>query len=259
MVVPDLSQDARFADNPLVTGPPHIRFYAGHPLATQDGHKVGAFCVIDSRPRNVTEFELQTLRDLAALVESELRYVRLSRTQADLIAALDAAQREAAVDSLTRLWNRETIFGILRRELARCKRHGLPLALVLADVDQFKSVNDSYGHVAGDAVLRAMAERMRSAVRPYDAVGRFGGEEFLLVLIECGPSASAQIAERVRLRIADAPVATPAATIAVTASLGVWADSRVADEDPERLVQGADRALYRAKAMGRNRVELGSA
>jgi diguanylate cyclase (GGDEF)-like protein len=129
----------------------------------------------------------------------------------------------------------------------------------MADLDHFKKINDTYGHIAGDAVLRETAARMRSLVRPYDAVGRYGGEEFMLVLPGCADKCAAGIAERVRRRIGDKPMDTPEGMVPVTVSLGVAESLMDAKRDANFLVKAADAALYRAKEHGRNRVEVADA
>ncbi|MCX7166368.1 MAG: sensor domain-containing diguanylate cyclase, partial [Rhodocyclales bacterium] len=183
-VVENASHDPRFSDNPLVTGEPNIRFYAGLPLHTVDGSRVGTLCVIDRNPRKFTAEQFQILRDLAAIAEAELQRGQLSETQRDLIHERDELKRKAAIDGLTRLWNRAAITELLDAELARAKR-GIPLCVAMVDADFFKKVNDTYGHPSGDLVLVEIAARMRRAVRDYDAVGRYGGEEFVAVLSNC--------------------------------------------------------------------------
>lgn len=256
LVILDATQDERFADNPLVTDGPRIRFYAGQPLAAPDGQKVGTLCVIDTKPRAFTPQDHETLRDLAALVENELHVAKLSRTQLELRAELASARTKASIDSLTRLWNRESILEISRRELSRADRSRLSLAVVLVDIDNFKSINDAKGHLAGDEVIRAVAQRMRRAVRPYDAVGRFGGEEFFILLSESNRETAKSIAERVRVLIAEDPVDTEAGQVEVTVSLGVATYDGDKTSDLQSLIGVADQALYRAKRKGKNCIEL---
>ncbi len=254
LVVADTSQDERFADNPLVTGDPKIRFYAGHPVAAPDGQRVGTLCLIDTEPRDLSAVEQRTLADLAALVENELKSSQLSETQLELRTELATAQMKAAIDPLTRLWNRESIFEIARRELARAKRSRTPLAVAFVDIDDFKAINDGYGHLVGDDVLRFIAERMRAAVRPYDAVGRYGGEEFLIVLAETDRDIAEKVCERVRQRIQEKDPDAQKGTPTVTTSVGVAHGTGDNLPELERLVEVADEALYRAKQSGKNRV-----
>ena len=176
----------------------------------------------------------------------------------ELIAAREALRVKASHDPLTGLWNHEEIISNLRRELSRARRGGNLVGAIMVDIDHFKLVNDNFGHQAGDVVLRAVAERMVQRLRPYDAVGRYGGEEFLVVLPGCDLENAAALADRLRLGICGAPFDTPDGLIPVTISLGV-AVSCPEEQDAGALVRIADQALYRAKEKGRNRVELAPA
>jgi diguanylate cyclase (GGDEF)-like protein len=253
-VVEDAARDQRFLDNPLVTGDPNIRFYAGHPLHTADGSRVGTLCVIDRNPRKFTPEQLEVLRDLAALVETELQRGQLSETQRELVRERDELKRKASIDGLTRLWNRSAIMELLGAELARAKR-GTPLCVAMIDADHFKKVNDAHGHQAGDAVLVELAARIRRAAREFDAVGRYGGEEFIAVLSNCNLQAAKTVCERILAYMANEQIATPAGPLTVTVSIGLAAFDPERD-DLERVVGAADQGLYRAKANGRNRVEI---
>jgi diguanylate cyclase (GGDEF)-like protein len=160
-------------------------------------------------------------------------------------------------DALTKLRNRAAIHDILRTEIARCQREGASLGAVLVDLDDFKSINDTYGHQMGDAVLRETARTLRESTRPYDAVGRVGWEEFLVVLPGCDRMNAASHAERLRAAIERISVDTPAGAMRITASMGVAVVSDNAGSNSDSLVCAADEALYRAKRDGRNRVEFG--
>ena len=172
------------------------------------------------------------------------------------MSAREALRVQATYDSLTDLLNRSAILDILRRELARAKRQQTSVGIAMVDLDHFKRVNDTYGHTAGDVVLREVAKRMTSSVRSYDAVGRYGGEEFLIVLPECGEQGVLSVAERIRSRICEKAVTIPAGIVSITVSLGVTVADLAAQLDMESLIQVADTALYKAKANGRNRVEF---
>lgn len=182
---------------------------------------------------------------------------RILDLQEQLLYAREALRIQATHDGLTGLLNHAAILEALDAELSRSIRTAQPLAVLLADVDRFKSVNDTHGHQAGDAVLRETARRMRSAVRRYDCVGRYGGEEFLVVLPGCdGESAQAQ-AERIREAVSAAPVDAGSVQMTITCSIGVAMRALPEAGDAQNLIREADEALYRAKASGRNRVELG--
>jgi diguanylate cyclase (GGDEF)-like protein len=173
--------------------------------------------------------------------------------QLEAIRGLETKLREQADrDPLTGLFNRRYLEPVLERELARCERANLPLTVMLVDVDHFKRVNDHYGHPAGDAVLRALAELLRSTVRASDVACRFGGEEFLLLLPEMPSEAAAGCAERLRARWEASEVRAGKHAIASTLSIGLATYPGRADT-PESLVKAADLALYDAKRTGRNR------
>jgi diguanylate cyclase (GGDEF)-like protein len=253
-VVENAIDDPRFADNPLVAGDPNIRFYAAHPLHSGDGSRVGTLCVIDRKPRQFTPDQLEVLRDLAALVETELQRGQLSEAQRGLTRERDELKRKASIDGLTRMWNRSAVMELLGAELARAKR-GTPMCVAMIDADHFKKVNDTYGHLAGDAVLVELAKRIRAVLREYDAVGRYGGEEFIAVLTNCKLDVAWSVCERIRKRVAGEFIATPAGPLNVTVSIGLAAyDAELAN--PKSIVGAADSMLYRAKANGRNRVEI---
>jgi two-component system cell cycle response regulator len=177
---------------------------------------------------------------------------RLLTLQENLLKAQDALRYQATHDDLTGLWNRVMVREHLAAELSRAKRKKRPLAVVLADIDHFKKVNDTYGHAAGDAILREAADRMRLALRAYDSIGRHGGEEFLIVLPDCDTDAAILAAERARISVG-APVRVGDLEIPLSVSLGV-SSTRTGPEDADALIHEADQALYRAKSGGRNRV-----
>ncbi|MDG3005453.1 GGDEF domain-containing protein [Paludisphaera mucosa] len=185
--------------------------------------------------------------------EQELK-VRM-RAGRRIVELHDALRIQATRDALTGAWNRRAIFDILEREAVRAGREGTSVGVIMADLDHFKRINDTLGHQAGDAVLREASRRIELALRPYDAHGRYGGEEFLVVLPGCEMPCAWAAAERIRHTLAEAHVATPSGMTPVTASMGM-AIVHGAGRDAEGLIRLADEALYRAKRGGRNRVEV---
>jgi two-component system, cell cycle response regulator len=181
---------------------------------------------------------------------------RIIELQNELLAARDILRAKATHDSLTGLLNHEEILDILDKELARSERDGLCVSIIMVDIDHFKIVNDTYGHLAGDAVLRITAQKMHSMERSYDSIGRYGGEEFLVVLPECCLECAIAFAERLRSCISIDSIDTPEGMIPVTISLGVAASGKNGRRDEHSLVRIADAALYKAKKNGRNRVEI---
>jgi diguanylate cyclase (GGDEF)-like protein len=181
----------------------------------------------------------------------------VSQTKAELTLAAKIAgdaqvalKEQALKDSLTGLWNRRAIFSMLEKEVCRAQRDRLSMTMVMIDLDHFKNINDTHGHLTGDDVLREVAGRLVELMRPYDFAGRYGGEEFLIVLPGCSPQNGMQRAETFRRAVADSPVPTAMGPLAVTCSLGVAAFDEAMS--PEDLIHRADEALYRAKRRGRN-------
>jgi two-component system, cell cycle response regulator len=181
---------------------------------------------------------------------------RILDLQEELVRAREALRRQATHDGLTGVWNRTAILETLGKELARGSREATPVAVLLADLDHFKQVNDTHGHMAGDAVLREATRRMQAGLRRYDSLGRYGGEEFLVVLPGCEGAGAAAQAERLRDAFHSRPFMAPGGELAVTCSLGVaWTGAPEPDQ-AEALVRSADEALYLAKRRGRDRVEI---
>lgn len=181
---------------------------------------------------------------------------RVQDLQAALLSVQEVLRAQATHDPLTGLWNRTVILEIGGRHMARVQHNGGNLVIMMLDLDHFKMINDTHGHLAGDAVLRETCRRMASVVRPNDAVGRYGGEEFLIVLPGCNPASALAVAERIRNTISEIPMNTSEGVIPVTASVGVAIFGSGPWGDMETLTAAADAALYRAKNSGRNRVEL---
>lgn len=178
---------------------------------------------------------------------------RLLVTHHRLLDAQEALHREATHDGLTGLWNRRAILDILDRELLRSQRERNSVGIIMADLDHFKAVNDSRGHAAGDVVLRIVASEIAAAVRPYDSVGRCGGEEFLIIAPGCDLRETWHLAERVRASVANSSIVLSGERVPVSLSVGITSGKDVDNSDP--LLRAADLAMYQAKRAGRNRVE----
>jgi diguanylate cyclase (GGDEF)-like protein len=192
-------------------------------------------------------------QELRARIHAGERIIEL---QDRLIRAQEALRELATHDPLTGLLNRRASFDSLLAELNRGSRSGNPVCVVMADLDHFKRINDSRGHQAGDEVLCEVARRMQSSLRPYDTLGRFGGEEFLLVLPGCKLEDGVKLAERICQLVRSEPVKARNEPVDVSISLGVAVTNSPAPAELEALLGSADAALYRAKEAGRNRVEF---
>jgi two-component system, cell cycle response regulator len=180
---------------------------------------------------------------------------RILDLQQRLVSALEISEFRASHDGLTGLFNRPAISELLQREVSRCARERRSVSVLMADVDHFKWVNDAHGHLVGDDVLKHVSSLLKYSLRSYDFVGRFGGEEFLVVLPNCAQPEALAIAERIRASVADSTLEIARLTIKATVSLGV-SSSLCGSHDANQLVRIADNALYSAKELGRNRVEF---
>ena len=172
------------------------------------------------------------------------------------IHAQNQLKNQATHDFLTGLWNRSGILDILNKELNRAQRDNTSVAVMIGDLDHFKSVNDTYGHKAGDIVLKEAAHRMVTALRPYDGFGRYGGEEFLVVVPRCDITFAEEVAQRIRRAVCKTPVVCDGQELPVSMSIGVTSACGAAPEDADVLIHAADAALYVAKESGRNRVQV---
>jgi two-component system cell cycle response regulator len=178
--------------------------------------------------------------------------LRILELQTELLAAREELIDQASRDSLTKLWNRSTIFDMLQKELSRMERYDSSVGLVMMDIDHFKLINDTYGHLVGDEVLREAARRLRAACRNYDSVGRFGGEEFLIILPGCHTQCIQSHSDRLRASISDDLFLIGNLELRVTASFGATYALPAHGAIPEGLLRTADAALYQAKREGRN-------
>jgi len=187
--------------------------------------------------------------ELKARLRTGLRILEL---EDHLLEAREDMRYKATHDSLTSLLNRGTILELLSGEMNRIHRRKSPIAIVLGDIDHFKLVNDTHGHVAGDEVLRETGRRLLASVRSYDFIGRYGGEEFLAVLTNCGMDAAMKRAEDIRKAIGGSPFLTSQNPVSVTMSLGVFAGDTADYRSLEEILCEVDSALYAAKSAGRN-------
>jgi diguanylate cyclase (GGDEF)-like protein/PAS domain S-box-containing protein len=379
LVVPDASEDERFRDNQLVTGAPHIRFYAGVPIRTSKGFAVGTLCAIDERPRELTQEEIDTLRDLADIVSREMQLrenlmlARMQKNRSDaLFKASEAGYRsmfelasvgialvapdggwisvnaalcdildytpaelkdltfqdithpddlntdmellrqlidnetdryqlekrylrkdgssvwvslsvtkklsedghleyfisiiqdiqsrkeleqEARHDALTGLYNRRALDALLPIAQARADRSTLQLALMFIDLDGFKGINDTYGHDAGDDLLRTISARLQSCIRRTDSLVRLAGDEFIVILegIAPGVDEAREVAKKLLAAVAE-PIIIKGDVIRSNASVGFSMYEPGSGKPPDELMREADRWMYKAKHSGKGRV-----
>ncbi|MDO6706837.1 diguanylate cyclase [Photobacterium sp. 1_MG-2023] len=163
-IIPDAAQDARFKDNPLVTGPPYIRFYAGVPLLYDSRYKLGSLCIIDQQPHTLDEEQIRDLVDLAKMAEKEL-----------------GALYDATIDELTQISNRRGFVKLATKSLQHCQQRGTPFSLAFFDLNKFKAINDQLGHQVGDQALKDFAMLLSQSFRYSDLFARVGGDEFVVL------------------------------------------------------------------------------
>ena len=234
IIVQDATKDLRFAQHPAVTGSDHVRFYAGVPLKTKSGHTIGTVCAIDRSPRSFGGKDLAILRELAG-------------------AAMDRIEllQSAATDSLTEALTRRAFRQEAEQLISLALRHQHSLSCIVLAIDHFKSVNDTYGHAAGDDVLRSVASICKAKLRAGDLFGRLGGEEFSIILPHVDREGAIAVAEKLRAAISSERSRGDYGSLKVTASLGVSSLS-IVTKDIETLLAQADAAMYHAKQNGRD-------
>jgi diguanylate cyclase (GGDEF)-like protein len=248
-VVPDARADSRFATAPVVAGPPHVRFYAGAPLISPEGLRVGSLCVLDQHPHaDFGHWQRSILHNLARtvveLLEARKREIRLAQLHEEITHL-------ASHDPLTGLANRRLLREHMERALAGAGEDEETAVLYL-DLDNFKEVNDSLGHPVGDALLQEVADRLRRTVRASDKVARLGGDEF--AILQVCPQAStraADLADRLIAAVSE-PYEIDGHEVTIGASIGIALCSDPSAR-PDQLFRDADNALYRAKSTGRGR------
>ncbi|MDX1465065.1 MAG: sensor domain-containing diguanylate cyclase [Halomonas sp.] len=239
LLIPDARADALYADHPFVVGDPNVVSYAGVPLTTPDGYNIGSLCVMGTSPREFSAEEVDILSSFAKI----------------LIDSIELRQT-ASSDALTGAMNRRAWMIQAQSECRRAARYKHPVSLIMMDIDKFKSVNDTWGHPAGDIVIAGLASLTMDMVRDSDLLGRFGGEEFALMLPATSPDQAMALAERIRSSFEALPIdIKKGSPISCTVSIGVTAIG-TEDDTLEQMLERADQALYLAKNGGRNRVVL---
>ncbi len=178
-VISDTSKDARFADNPLVTHDPHIRFYAGYPLQSLNGSNLGTLCIIGREAKEFTQKDIEALSDLGYIIEQEIITMQL-----------------AMMDELTKISNRRGIMSLMPHYLNFCKRQKKTATLIFIDLDNFKLINDRFGHGEGDRALSAFTEQMSNTFRQTDLLARFGGDEFIALFSDTEKHAAHDIMDK---------------------------------------------------------------
>lgn len=236
LVIGDLQQDPRFKDNPLVSDPPHLRFYAGAPLVDPNGYVLGTVAVVDTQLRTFNEKQRTVLYDLSLLVMTALE----NRRHSLLLAKM------ALTDYLTGVANRAQFDRALKSEMAHAKRTGEPFSVFCLDLNGFKDINDRHGHPSGDEVLCEVARRLQKLVRTEDTLSRIGGDEFGMVIRESTESSVRALSKRIRQAMVVPVELSCGDSVEIGVSIGM-ASYNQKIESPYALLAHADSELYLAK------------
>jgi diguanylate cyclase (GGDEF)-like protein len=238
LVIPDIREDERFRDNPLLKVAPNLQFYAGCPLRTPGGEHLGALCLIDRRPRDFSADDADKLKELGRLVEAELSSTAMATT-----------------DELTKISNRRGFNAVATHALAMCERMGQPATLVLFDLDGFKAINDELGHDAGDQALVDFARALLKTFRDSDVVARLGGDEFCVLLTPVNPEAVEQTLARLNQRLERRNQGLHS-KYALRYSAGVVLFDPVRHADLDELMREADQCMYECKRNQRGNTNI---
>mgnify|MGYP000033794176 FL=1 len=228
-IVPDALNDSRFSDNPLAVNDPYIRFYAGCPLKSLDGSKLGTLCIMDKVARTLSQDDLGCLKDLAEMAERELAAVQL-----------------ATLDELTQISNRRGFIALAQKSLNICYRQGLPVSLVFFDLNKFKAINDTFGHGEGDKALIVFADKMKHSFRDADVFARLGGDEFVVLLSNTSVLSAQEIIDRFAQSLADYNQKAQSG-YDILFSEGIVSPDIGQAENIETLLEQADAVMYKNK------------
>lgn len=248
VVVPDLARHVAYRAHKLVAGPPAFRFYAGAPLFNAKKAIIGTLCAMDFKARRLSQAGYQSLLDLADLAQRELLTGFLQSAQSALVSKLSIARRQALIDPLTHVWNRRGGELLIDESIAKAAREQKSLAILAVDVNDFKRVNDTFGHAIGDRALQMVARELLACVRENDGVCRCGGDEFFVVISGASRDAIDRIASRARQRIEKCVIHQQDGQDArVSVAIGIQFVKPGHDLSATELLERADHALYEAK------------
>ncbi|MEO2281746.1 sensor domain-containing diguanylate cyclase [Pseudoalteromonas pernae] len=227
LIIPNALLDERFSDNPLVLGPPNIRFYAGCPISSPSGYTVGTLCLIDQEPKQFTDADIHMLKELALLIEHEFRLTTL-----------------VTLDELTGISNRRGFEMLAQHALAHCKREQQNACMVFIDLDNFKNINDTHGHNVGDKVLQDFARHLSNSLRASDIFARMGGDEFVVLFSNTNEAELESLLTRLSQRI-DAYNSAQESTLVLEYSLGHA--EFTGEQSLAELITWADSHMYEHK------------
>lgn len=250
-VIEDLSKDPNLAQHPYVANDPHIRFCARYPICDAENQVVGSIFLIDYVVRGLDDESRLLLADLASLVEREIDLAFLRNEQTELRRQIRNLKRDALMDPVLGMWNRGAIVRSLGLEMERCSKAEKPLSLLFIGVEQYANLKEQFGSATSDALLLRVASRMRSCIRPFDALGRFETDAFMVVLPGASNLVAAAVAERIRLSVITHQEKLGEHAVDVQVSIGIASSSLFPSLDPSNLITQAELALRTARQSGK--------
>ena len=253
-VFTNLNFEEDYANHPSVKGDPRIVFCAQHPIFDVQDQCVGCIYLIDYVEHAFDDESRLLFADLAVMVERELVMGALKSQYADLVKQVRNLKRDALLDPVLGMWNRAAIARSLGLELERCQKADKPLSLLYISINQYQDLKDRFGGSVGDGFLLKVASRMRSCIRPFDALGRFESDAFLIVLPGASNLVAAAVAERIRLTVVSRPEMLEDESLDIAISMGIASTSVFSNATPEMLVANAEKALLAARRLESNRI-----
>ena len=259
LIVSNALDDERFADNPNVVDGPRVRFYAGQPLTNAEGYKIGTLCVISAHPRVLSDADIETLQDMGRLVEMALENRSLSESQHEMMAALEAAERDRLLDPLTGVWNRRGIDDLLTREMERAVRDERLLAVAKVDIDGFSAFKAMHGDAAADEAVKLVARGIVENVRSIDAVGRDDDDSFVILFPEMHAVSLPQVGDKMLRTLRRKPpirIGNDSHKVKVSIGLTASAPKRGSTVPATEILALAVQALNEAKGAGGDQYQV---
>lgn len=254
VVFHDLKKHDELSKLPFVIDEQGIRFCAQHPIFNEEQQVVGCIYLIDYQVREFDDESRLLFADLARMIERELTMGLMRRQYVELQKQVRNLKRDLLIDPVLGMWNRGAITRSLGLELERCQKADKPISLLYISVDQYSHVKDTYGVTIGDSLLQRVVSRMRSCIRPFDALGRFESDAFLIVLPGASNYVAQAVAERINLSIVSHPEVLDAETVSMSVAIGAVSSNVFPNLAPEVFISYAEKALLSARAVDHNRI-----
>lgn len=257
LIVDDAQTDDRFADNPMVIQPPSLRFYAGYPIHAGSDQRIGALCIMDRRPRQMSSYEKAILKDMASLVDIEIRNHQFIHDAELILHHQGAVKRAAFLDQLTKLWNKEGVSCILEQRISKYQQDPKSaFGLIILSVDSLQSFSEEYGQKAGEDLLKAIAQALVNYCRGEDSIAYVGGKEFMVIASVKQPEDMHAIADRIRTSLYNESLLTRAGPVKITVTAGLAYYNPDKHTKPDTLINDAKSALKEGKESGGNQTVL---